>query len=481
MTVRTRFAPSPTGELHLGNARTAALNWLFARHHQGRFIVRFEDTDVERHVDEAEATILESLDWLGLDRDEDTLVGGDFGPYRQSERLDLYRERAERLLEGGAAFRCYCLPEELEERRRAALAAGGSLGYDGRCRDLTPDEAASFRAEGRQPTVRFRVAAGPITVEDRVRGEVTIDGADFGDFVILRSDGRPTYNFAVVVDDVAMEITHVIRGIGHLSNTPKQVLLYRAFDAELPQFVHHPMILAAGGGKLSKREGAPGLLSYRDAGYHPEAVLNYLSLLSWSSEGGEEFFTREALVEQIDLDRIGATNAELDLEKMRWLSGRHIRAESSDALARRLEPFVPREAYGLTDRDLHALADVIQGRIMLLSDVREEAAAIYGEPDLGAEPSVQALAGESAGPVLEAVRDAWSGAEWRPEVLHEAMKRAGSRAGAAGRSLYQPVRVALTGRLKGAELPGVAYALGRERCLARLEAARHAVRSIHGG
>jgi glutamyl-tRNA synthetase len=466
MKVRTRFAPSPTGQLHLGNARTAILNWLFARHHGGAFVVRFEDTDLERNIETAEAAILESLDWLGLDRDEDPTRGGPFGPYRQSERLDLYRAKADWLLERGLAYRCYCLPEELDTRRDAALEEGGQPRYDGRCRDLSEAEEATFRTEGRTPAVRFRVDPGPITVEDRVKGRVTIEGSEFGDMVILRSDGRPTYNFAVVVDDLAMEISHVIRGVGHLANTPKQILLYRAFDCAPPEFVHIPTVLAPGGGKLSKRAGAPGLLEYRDEGYHPAAVVNYLSLLSWSAETGEEFLTPSALIEQIDLDRLGASNAILDVEKMRWLSGQHIRNEAPEVLAERLLPFV--DFLGLEPTALQALAEVTGERVQLLSEAREEAELLLGEPDLAGQEATEVLGSRTAVEALQAIDEAWSNADWSRVRLRETMREAANQTGLRGKSMFQPIRVALTGRLSGPELPDVAFVLGRERTRRRL-------------
>lgn len=468
MRVRTRFAPSPTGELHLGNARTAVLNWLFSRKHGGRFILRFEDTDVERRTEGAEAAILEGLDWLGLDRDEDPVVGGAYGPYRQSERLAHYTEQTARLLERGLAYRCYCLPEELEGRRAARRASGLHARYDGRCRRLSPAEEEAFRREGRSPAVRFRVEPRPVTFCDRLRGEVTIDGAEVGDAVILRSDGRPTYNFAVVVDDLLMEVTHVIRGSGHLANTPIQILLCAALEGEAPEFVHVPDVLAPGGEKLSKRAGAPGLSRYRAEGYHPDAVVNYLSLLSWSAPDGREELAREELVREIDLDRLGTSQPILDPEKMRWLSGRHIRREAPEVLAARMEPFVDRARYGLTDRDLQALAEVLRSRIHLLSEAGVEAERIFGEPRPSAE-AASALAVQGAPEVLTAVAREWEEASaWTPQAIGAAIRAAGKRVRAKGGALYRPVRAALTGVLQGPELPDVAYALGRERAVARL-------------
>lgn len=475
MSVRTRFAPSPTGELHPGNVRTAVLNWAFARHHGGAFILRLEDTDVERNVEASEAAIREALEWLGLHPDEDPFGGGPRGPYRQSERGDLYREHAERLLEAGRAFRCYCTPDELEAQREAALRAGEQPVYGGRCRDLSAAEEAELRDEGREPAIRFRVEPGPVRFTDRVRGEVVIDGGEFGDMVILRSDGRATYNFAVVVDDLLMAITHVIRGVGHLSNTPKQVLLYEALGARPPEFAHIPLVLAPGGERLSKRAGARGILEYRDAGYHPDAVVNYLSLLSWSSPTGDEVLTRERIVDEMDLDRLGSADAALDPEKMKWLSGQHIREEVPRALAARIEPFLREAGFELPERELVALAEVAGERIHLLTEAVEEARQVHTMPETGApDPEVQrALHEEGAAEVLESVSETWSSlGDWSRIGLKEALGEARERSTAGGRAFYHPLRAALTGALQGPELADVAFLLGRDTTIERLRAGR---------
>ncbi len=473
MTVRTRFAPSPTGALHLGNARTAVLNWLFARHEEGRFILRFEDTDVERNVEAAEEQVLESLDWLGLDRDEGPDGGGEHGPYRQSERGARYRDAAERLLDRGRAYHCYCLPEELEARRDAALARGEQPTYDGRCRQLSTEEEAELRAQGRTPSVRLRVDPGPVRFEDRARGEVSIRGEEFGDFVLLRSDGRPTYNFAVVVDDLLMEITHVIRGAGHLSNTPKQVLLYRALERDPPEFVHVPLVLAPGGEKLSKREGAPSVLDYRERGYHPDAVVNYLSLLAWSSESGDEYLTRDRLVREIDLDRIGVADAELDPQKMKWLSGLHLRSEPPERLAERLSEVASiREELGLSREELARGCELLVERVQLLTGLAEEMERIFQLPDRVVPEAREILEREGALAVVAATRQAWEALEsWSEDELDAALREVGERTDASGRGLYQPVRAALTGEAHGPALPKVALVLGRRRTLDRLREA----------
>ena len=473
--VRTRFAPSPTGALHLGNARTAILNWLFARRHGGAFVLRLEDTDTERAVPGGEEMIYEALDWLGIAPDEGPREGGPFPPYRQLARAERHRARAAVLLGSGRAFRCYCRPDELEARRQAAIAAGEPTGRDARCRDLPAERAHPGEAEGREAAIRLRVESGPVEFTDLLKGTLSIDGDDLGDLVLVRSDGRPTYNFAVAVDDIEMEISHVIRGVGHLSNTPKQVLLYRAFGVRPPEFVHIPTVLAPGGGKLSKRRGAAGILDYRERGFHPDAVLNYLSLLSWSAEDGEEFLSRQALVESIDLERLGAADTEVDEEKMAWLSGRHLRAEPAERLARDWATRLDAEELGLNDADLRRAAEVFAKRTRLLSDVTSEVEPIYRAPETGGSAARELLSVPAARTAIHFARAAWADTDWRPEPLARALRGAMGDAGLAGRAFFPPVRVALTGQLHGPDLGEVAYALGRARTLARLAAAMEAM------
>ncbi len=478
--IRTRFAPSPTGQIHLGNARTAVLNWLFARHYQGSFILRLEDTDTERNVEGGEDMLREALDWLGLDRDEGPKQGGAFGPYRQSERGPKYEARAKALLASGAAFPCTCSPEELEAHRAAAIASGASPGRDPRCSARSLEEAQSLVAEGRPAAIRLRVPSGPIEFSDHLKGTLSIDGDDLGDMVLVRADGRATYNFAVAVDDLEMQISHVIRGIGHLSNTPKQVLLYRAFAVPSPIFVHIPSVLAPGGGKLSKREGATSLLEYRDRGFHPDAILNYLSLLSWSAEGGDEFFTRAGLTEAIDIDRIGATDGEVDEEKMAWLSGQHIRNLSTGALVQGWRAHGDVDDLGLGSDDLDRAAEVFAERTHLFSDARAELEPVFGEPDLTADVAAAALKEPAAGVAVELTRGVWEETEWRPEALKPALQSVAKASGVPGREFFPAVRVALTGDRHGPDLANVAYALGRTRTLSRLVQARDLIHSQQG-
>lgn len=468
--VRTRFAPSPTGSLHLGNVRTAALNWLYARQQGGAFILRFEDTDLERHVEGAERDIQLALEWLGLVPDEGPFAGGELGPYRQSERAEIYREHAERLLTEARAYRCYCTPEELEARRSTARARKGDVRYDGRCSELSPEEEQRLIASGRPASVRFRVEPGVVHYRDRVRGDLTVDAEQLGDQVILRSDGRPTYNFAVVVDDLLMGITHVMRGAGHLSNTPKQVLLYRALGAAPPEFLHLPSVLAPGGGKLSKRAGAPGVLEYRDQGYHPDGVLNYLSLLSWSSPSGKDVLSRDELIAELDLDRIGAANPEVDPEKLRWMSGQHYRHESIDVLEGGLRDRMAGR-FDLEARQLRALAEVLRERIQILADADPLCDLVLPEPDLATSEALEALREPTAGRALRQVARRWEALEsWDRTDLKKELVAAGRELDLKGRLLYHPVRAALTGAVQGPDVPDVAHILGRETTAERLAA-----------
>jgi nondiscriminating glutamyl-tRNA synthetase len=457
MRVRTRFAPSPTGNLHVGGARTAILNWLLARHHGGDFVVRLEDTDTERNVPGAEAAILDELRWLGLEWDEGPDVGGPHAPYRQSERGASYAARARRLLEEGFAFHCTCPPRPgsaPEDRPRCACA----------------DRPAAGRAPA-GASIRFRVPdIDEIRLEDAVRGTVVFSASSVEDFVLVRSDGRPTYNFAAVVDDAGMSITHVVRGTDHLNNTPKQLLLYRAMDCEPPTFAHIPLILGEDRRKLSKRHGATSVAEHRRLGYLPEALLNYLSLLSWSSPTGEEVLPRARLIEEVDLDRVGASDAVFDREKLRWLSGRYIQMLDPAELADRLREHVEPGRAGLEGASREAIAGVLRDRISILSEARGALAAFSGpvtdaEREAAARAAADPETARVLGSVAGALRDV---AEWDEPHIDAAIRSGGAAAGARGRALFQPVRLALTGREHGPELARIARVLGRDRTLAAL-------------
>lgn len=477
--VRTRFAPSPTGSLHVGNARIAVLNWLFARKHGGAFILRIEDTDRERTVPGSEASILEDLRWLGLDWDEGPGVEGPAGegphaPYRQSERGAIYRDHARKLVDAGLAYPCYCTAEEIEAAREAAIARGEKPQYAGTCLRLTRDQIARYEREGRRPALRFRTPSeGKIVVHDVVRGEVTFDAAEVGDFILLRSDGMPTYNFAVVVDDALMEITHVIRGVGHLSNTPRQVLLYEALGYTPPVFVHAPTVLGPDRQKLSKRHGAKALADYRREGYHPDAVVNYLSLLGWSSPSGDEFLARERLITEISLERIRAIDVVFDPEKLRWLSFKHIERMSTKELADAVDSFIDRERYPISQEALPIVVEAVRSHLSCFSEINDYLEPFVPTLDEAGTARRDALRTDPAAqPVLRAVRDRLASLpEWEDAMIDAAIREAGAGVGARGRALFEPVRIALTGEEHGPPLSKVAAVLGRAAVLDLLDAA----------
>lgn len=467
MSVRTRFAPSPTGELHLGNVRTAVLNWLYARHCDGRFVLRIEDTDVDRNIEGAEREIISALRRLGLEWDEGPDVGGEFGPYRQSQRGAVYREYADRLLSRGAAFRCYCSSEEIEAKKAAAIARGENPGYDGTCRNLEPKEERRRRDAGLAPSVRFVVPDHPVAVDDLVRGQVIFETAEFSDFIILKSDGTPTYNFAVVVDDCAMEISHVIRGVGHLSNTPRQVMLYEALDAEPPAFVHVPHVLGPDGSPLSKRHGARSLREYLDEGYHPDALVNYLSLLSWSSPTGDEVLPPERLIQEIDLSRIGASNVMLDPEKLEWLSGEYIRRMGREELAARLVEQLGPNAIPDRDGDRLRIASALQKRINTFGQAARFLPQFFPpDPMDWDDDALEIMRAPESMRVLETLYTVLQAVEhWDGETAVSGIRSAGERVGVKGRRLFMPVRAAITGVTGGPEFHDIFALQGKATTL----------------
>ena len=476
--VRTRFAPSPTGSLHVGNARIAVLNWAVARHHGGDFVVRIEDTDVERNVEGAESALLADLAWLGLRWDEGPAGDGEgdrgpHGPYHQRGRLPLYDRHRDALLSSGHAYRCFCSTEALEAERSRALAEGRPPRYAGTCRAVEPGAAAARAAAGERHAVRLATPdAGEIVVDDVIRGRVVFDAAEIGDFVLVRSDGLPTYNFAVVVDDVAMSISHVIRGAGHLSNTPHQILVYGALGAAPPVFAHAPTVLGPDRRKLSKREGARPLSALREEGFHPDAVVNYLSLLGWSSPSGEEVLEPARIVREVTLERMNAGDVVFDEDKLRWLSGQHIQKMDNRALGRAVRPYLNGSpAAALSSTGLEAALGVVRSHLVTFSDAAEHLAPLLGPTGSEAEARVERLGSDDGAlGVLRAVRDRLAGVEaWSAPAIHGALKQGGAAAGASGRALYVPVRVALTGEEHGPPLPEVAAIQGRESVLARLD------------
>ncbi|MCM8811405.1 MAG: glutamate--tRNA ligase, partial [Candidatus Omnitrophica bacterium] len=338
--VRVRFAPSPTGFLHIGNARTALFNYLFARKNKGKFILRIEDTDKERSKKEYEIAIIEDLKWLGIEWDEGPDIGGTYGPYRQSERIDIYKDFAEKLLKQGFVYKCYCTKQELEKMRQEAEEKGLPPGYDGRCRNLTKEKISQYEKEGRDFVLRLKVPEEKIEINDLIRGKVVFEGEHLTDFVIMKSDGTPTFNFAVVVDDYLMKITHVIRGEDHLSNTPKHILIFKAIGAEIPQFAHMSMTLGPDRTRLSKRHGATSVRAYREQGYLPEAFFNYISLLGWGTTESKEIFTKEELINEFSIERCHKASAVFDPEKLLWMNSFYIRRTDIERIYQLSIPFL---------------------------------------------------------------------------------------------------------------------------------------------
>jgi len=484
--VRVRFAPSPTGYLHIGGARTALFNWLFAARNGGRFILRIEDTDFSRKVEDSTRQITSTLLWLGLQWDEGPMVGGPAGPYFQSERLDLYRHAAEELKAKGAAYECYCSPEELEQRREEARRLGQAQRYDGRCRHLSDADRQRLTAEGRRPVLRLKVPfEGQTVVNDLIRGQVVFDNTTLDDFVLMKSDGVPTYNFACVVDDHEMGMTHVIRADEHLSNTPKQIVIYRAFGWDMPAFAHVPMILAPDRSKLSKRHGATSVEDFQEAGYLPEAIVNYLAFLGWSPEGGEEVLSVDEMKRQFSLDRVSKNAAIYDLNKLAWMNGHYIRSIDLNRLTDLALPFLIRaglvhEPVDLATRDfVAAILAVLRDRIKTLGEL-PNATVYFFRDDHGFDPKAveKHLSSPEAAGLLDAARVELAGLDrFNLETTEAAYRALAQRLGIKSGALIHPTRVAITGRTIGPGLFDIMALLGRERTLARLQRASDLARA----
>ncbi|HVS18938.1 MAG TPA: glutamate--tRNA ligase [Planctomycetota bacterium] len=480
--LRLRFAPSPTGRLHIGGARTALFNWAYARGRGGAFLLRIEDTDRERSTPEHERAILEGLRWLGLDWDEGPEVGGPHAPYRQSERGELYARQVERLRASGAAYPCFCDAERLDGLRERQTAGKQRIAYDRRCAGLAPDEAARRIAAGEAHVLRFRVPAGETRFVDLVRGDVRFDNVEVDDWIMVRSDGAPTYNFVVVCDDIDMAVSHVVRGEEHLVNTPKQVLLYDALGAEPPEFAHLPLMLGTDGKKLSKRTGDTALQDYQDHGYPRAAIVNFLSLQGWALDGATEVFSVEQLVANFDLRAVSKGGSIFDLDKFRWLAGEYIRREPLEELVEHVRPFVL--AAGLCDAQrLVARADwfreLVRGeqeRIATYADLPERVAwAFAADEEVVYDPKAEAGARKHA----DASRTLHEYADWlaerlaadaRPPELGDATKVWVTERGARIPALFQPLRCALTGAAGGRDLFEIVDLLGPESALARIRA-----------
>ena len=370
--VRVRFAPSPTGELHAGNVRTALLNWVFAKQQNGKLILRIEDTDQDRYVIGSEKGFAEDLKWLGIEWDEGPDIGGDFGPYLQSDRIEYHKEYAEKLLETGFAYRCYCSEEELDISRKEALRKGFQPRYSGKCRELSVADENKKKSASIKPVLRFMVREGELSFKDRIKGEISWKLSNIGDFVIIRSSGMPSYNFAVVIDDALMKISHVIRGEAHVSNTPKQLLLYEALILKPPIFAHTATILNKEKKTLSKRNGALSIRRYREEGYIPAALINYLSLLSWSSKSGDDILDLERIINEFDFGRMTTSSAVFDEEKLLWMNGQYIRSLSEERLLELSLPFLNSAGYPTENRERTVMVmNAVKDNLSTLSELPE--------------------------------------------------------------------------------------------------------------
>jgi glutamyl-tRNA synthetase len=480
--VRVRAAPAPSGSLHVGNVRTFLYNWLHARHTGGRFVLRIEDTDTSRFTEEAYHAVLEDLRWLELDWDEGPEVDGPHAPYRQSQRTEFHKYAAEKLLANGAAYRCYCTKEELDERRKQAMAEKRRPGYDGRCSRLSPEEIAAFEAEGRSSVVRVRVPnEGESTYEDLVIGTVTTDFAQIDDFAILRSDGAPLYHLAVVVDDGMMRINHVIRGDDLLSNTPKQILLHEALGNPIPQFGHLPQVLGPDRKPLSKRHGSTSIADFREAGYLPDALVNFLALLGWGT-ADDTIMNRQELIDRFEITDVHPSPAMFDTKKLDWMNGEYIRLLEDDELTRLVTPFYKKA--GLVGEDpspeeqekIEAATPLIKTRIRRLDEAAALVRGLFSEPEMDPEAVKKVFGGEHVPALFDRTIEALQSVEpWDKENVEASLRAVAEEMGLKPRTAFAPFYVAISGSTVSAPVFDLMTLIGREACLARLRKARSGV------
>ena len=475
---RVRFAPSPTGELHVGNARTALFNWMFARHTGGCLVLRIEDTDESRSALSYQVNLLDDLKWLGLSWDEGPQKEGAYGPYKQSERLNIYADHLKKLIEADRVYPCYCTEEELEEERQSLILSKRMPRYMGKCRNLSDTERKALAAEGRKPSYRFKVPRSGIEFNDLIRGPIRFEGEAIGDFIVVRSNGMPAYNFAVVIDDHLMAITHVIRGEDHLSNTALQIMLYRAFGFEPPAFAHHCLILGKDHAKLSKRHGSVSVGEFRRQGFLPEALINYLGLLGSSFADAREVLSQAEMVEAFSLERASKSGAVFDEEKLRWLNAIYIRSLAIDDLLQRLRPFLSESGYAPEKLDalwLKKVVETVKDELTTLADAGSHIELFFDDHYEITPDAKLILDAEKSRKVVKAFGEYLSSAADSPqEIYMAAIKYAKEKSGVKGRDLFLPVRAALTGKIKGPELDRVFAILGRDSACKRLQWAEKA-------
>ncbi|GER67282.1 glutamate--tRNA ligase [Weizmannia acidilactici] len=478
--IRVRYAPSPTGFLHIGNARTALFNYLFARSQGGKFIIRIEDTDQKRNVEGGVESQLKYLKWLGIDWDESIDVGGEYGPYRQSERLDIYKKYYEDLLERGLAYKCYCTEEELEAEREAQLARGEMPRYSGKCRHLTEEDRKRLEAEGRKPSIRFKVPEGKVyTFNDIVKGEVSFESDGIGDFVIVKKDGMPTYNFAVAIDDHLMKISHVLRGDDHISNTPKQLMIYEAFGFEPPVFGHMTLIVNEHRKKLSKRDGSiiQFIEQYAELGYLPEALFNFIAMLGWSPKGEKEIFSREEFIQIFDPARLSKSPALFDRQKLVWMNNQYMKKLDLDKVVELSLPhlvkagLVPENRTPEEEQWVRKLIALYQEQMSYGAEIVELSKPLFFTDEVEYDEEAKAILVEEQVPeVLAAFLKELNQLEsFEAGEIKKAIKAVQKATGHKGKKLFMPIRVAVSGQTHGPELQSLIELLGKDKVKERLQ------------
>jgi glutamyl-tRNA synthetase len=474
--IRVRIAPSPSGNLHIGTARTALFNFLFAKKTGGKFVLRIEDTDAERSSKEYVQNIYDSLKALGLNWDEGPDVGGPFAPYNQSERFDIYPKYAQILLEKGAAYECFCTPEELDAEKAKSQEMKVAPMYSGKCKNLTEAEKEELRKEGRKPAIRFAVEAKELIFNDLVKGDLKFDTGLTGDFVIMKSNGSPTYNFAVVVDDMLMEISHIIRGEDHISNTPKQVLIYEALGAEVPKFGHLGMILAPDRSKLSKRHGATGVSEFVEKGYLIDALVNFVALLGWSPSDGVEIKSVDEIAADFRIGDVSTSNSIFEYDKLNWMNAQYIKKLSTEELKERLLPFLAQyDLTELSEEKLLRMVEVTREPLTILSDITEDVPYFFGaDVDILPEVQTEVLDTENSQTVLKELLMLIPTWEFDEETLHHKLDEARAsfkEKGIKPKETMWAIRGAVTGRVKGADICAVLAILGKDKVLKRINTA----------
>jgi nondiscriminating glutamyl-tRNA synthetase len=477
--VRVRYAPSPTGHLHIGNARTALFNYLFARNQGGKFIIRIEDTDKKRNIEGGEESQLKYLKWLGMDWDEGVDKPGEYGPYRQSERNEIYEHYYNQLLENGQAYKCYCTEEELEAEREEQTARGETPHYSGRCRHLTPEDRTRLENEGREPSIRFLVPEGKTySFDDMVKGNVSFESEGMGDWVIVKKDGTPTYNYAVTIDDHLMEMSHVLRGDDHISNTPKQLMIYEAYGWEPPIFGHMTLIVNESRRKLSKRDESiiQFIEQYEELGYLPEALFNFITLLGWSPEGEEELYSKEEFIKIFDPRRLSKSPALFDKQKLLWMNNQYMKKVDADRVVELSLPHLikaGRVSENLSEEEkewVHSLVALLQEKMSFGAEIVELSDMFFKEEAEYEEEAKEILSGEQVPEVLRAFSHELDQLEsFQAEGIKAAMKAVQKTTGQKGKNLFMPIRAAVTGQTHGPDLPMSIELLGKSKVQERIQ------------